>query len=333
MASYIGRRELLAALGGAAASWPLAASAQQATKLPTIGFLNGASPDGYYARMVASFGQGLNEAGYVEGQNVAIEFRWAEGRNDRLPALAADLVNRQVAVIAATSMPAALAAKAATTTIPIVFEGGADPVEFGLVDSLNRPGGNVTGVTNFSSSTAAKIFELLRELIPNSGMIAVLVNPTSPSLSLSTAKEAEAARRALGWQIQILNASTADEIDAAFATLAQLRAGALLIGPDAFFASRSVHLAMLAARYGIPATFNAQEFPAAGGLMSYGASITDAYRQTGLYTGKILKGAKPADLPVLQPTKFKLVINLRTAKALGLNVSDKLLALADEVIE
>jgi putative ABC transport system substrate-binding protein len=283
--------------------------------------------------MVASFGQGLNEAGYVEGQNVAIEFRWAEGRNDRLPALAADLVNRQVAVIAATSMPAALAAKAATTTIPIVFEGGADPVEFGLVDSLNRPGGNVTGVTNFSSSTAAKIFELLRELIPNSGMIAVLVNPTSPSLSLSTAKEAEAARRALGWQIQILNASTADEIDAAFATLAQLRAGALLIGPDAFFASRSVHLAMLAARYGIPATFNAQEFPAAGGLMSYGASITDAYRQTGLYTGKILKGAKPADLPVLQPTKFKLVINLRTAKALGLNVSDKLLALADEVIE
>jgi putative ABC transport system substrate-binding protein len=283
--------------------------------------------------MVASFGQGLNEAGYVEGQNVAIEFRWAEGRNDRLPALAADLVNRQVAVIAATSMPAALAAKAATTTIPIVFEGGADPVEFGLVDSLNRPGGNVTGVTNFSSSTAAKIFELLRELIPNSGMIAVLVNPTSPSLSLSTAKEAEAARRALGWQIQILNASTADEIDAAFATLAQLRAGALLIGPDAFFASRSVHLAMLAARYGIPATFNAQEFPAAGGLMSYGASITDAYRQTGLYTGKILKGAKPADLPVLQPTKFKLVINLRTAKALGLNVPDKLLALADEVIE
>jgi putative tryptophan/tyrosine transport system substrate-binding protein len=326
------RRHFLTLLGGAAAAWPLAARAQQAGKLPTIGFLNGGSPDGF-APMVASFRQGLNEAGYVEGQNVAIEFRWAEGRNDRLPALAADLVDRQVAVIAATSMPAALAAKAATTTIPIVFEGGVDPVEFGLVASLNRPGGNVTGVTNFSGSTAAKIFELLHELIPDSSMIAVLINPTSPSLSLSTAKEAEAARRALGRQIQIVNASTGDEIDAAFATLAKLRAGGLLIAGDAFFTSRSVHLAMLAARYGIPASYNAPEFPAAGGLMSYGASITDAYRQTGVYTGKILKGAKPADLPILQPTKFKLVINLRTAKALGLNLPDKLLALADEVIE
>jgi putative ABC transport system substrate-binding protein len=244
--------------------------------------------------MVAAFRLGLNEAGYVDGQNVAIEFRWAEGRNDRLPALAADLVNRQVAVIAATSMPAALAAKAATTTIPIVFEGGADPVEFGLVASLNRPGGNVTGVTNFTGSTAAKIFELLHELIPNSETIAVLVNPTSPSLSLSIVKDAEAARRALGRQIQILNASTGDEIDAAFATLAQLRAGALLIGGDAFFTSRSVHLAMLSARYGIPAIYGAREFPAAGGLMSYGASITDAYCQTGVYTGKVLNGAKPA---------------------------------------
>jgi putative ABC transport system substrate-binding protein len=326
------RREFMMLLGGAAAAWPFTARAQQTAKLPTIGFLNGGSPDGF-APMVAAFRQGLNEAGYVEGQNVAIEFRWAEGRNDRLPALAADLVNRHVAVIAATSMPAALAAKAATTTIPIVFEGGADPVEFGLVASLNRPGGNVTGITNFSGSTAAKIFELLHELIPNSGMIAVLLNPTSPSLSLSIARDAEAARRALGRQIQILNASTGDEIDAAFATLAKLRAGALLIGGDAFFTSRSVHLAMLAARYGIPAIYNAPEFPAAGGLMSYGASITDAYRQTGIYTGKVLKGAKPADLPILQPTKFKLVINLRTAKALGLNLPDKLLALADEVIE
>jgi putative tryptophan/tyrosine transport system substrate-binding protein len=332
MIAKLKRREFITLLGGAAA-WPLAARAQQATKLPTIGFLNGGSLDGFYATMVASFREGLNEAGYVEGQNVAIEFRWAEGRNDRLPALAADLVNRQVAVIAATGMSAAVAAKAATTTIPIVFEGGADPVEFGLVASLNRPGGNVTGVTNFSSSTAAKIFELLHELIPNSAMIAVLVNPTSPSLSLSTAKEAEAARRGLGRQIQILNASTADEIDVAFATLAQLRAGALLISPDSFFASRSVHLAMLAARYGIPATYNAREFPAAGGLMSYGASITNAYRQTGVYTGMVLKGAKPADLPILQPTKFTLVINLRTAKALALNLPDKLLALADEVIE
>jgi putative tryptophan/tyrosine transport system substrate-binding protein len=327
----IGRREFITLLGGAVAAWPLAARGQQAGKLPTIGFLNGGSPDGF-APMVASFRQGLNEAGYVEGQNVAIEFRWAEGRNDRLPALAADLVDRHVAVIAATSMPAALAAKAATTTIPIVW-GGADPVEFGLVGSLNRPGGNVTGVTNFSGSTASKIFELLHELIPDSSMIAVLINPTSPSLSLSTAKEAEAARRALGRQIQIVNASTGDEIDAAFATLAKLRAGGLLIAGDAFFTSRSVHLAMLAARYGIPASYNAPEFPAAGGLMSYGASITDAYRQTGVYTGKILKGANPADLPILQPTKFKLVINLRTAKALGLNLPDKLLALADEVIE
>jgi putative tryptophan/tyrosine transport system substrate-binding protein len=321
------RREFITLVGGAA-TWPFTARAQQTAKLPTIGFLNGGSPDGF-APMVAAFRQGLNEAGYLEGQNVAIEFRWAEGRNDRLPALAADLVNRHVAVIAATSM----AAKAATTTIPIVFEGGADPVEFGLVASLNRPGGNVTGITNFSGSTAAKIFELLHELIPNSGMIAVLLNPTSPSLSLSIARDAEAAQRALGRQIQILNASTGDEIDAAFATLAKLRAGALLIGGDAFFTSRSVHLAMLAARYGIPAIYNAPEFPAAGGLMSYGASITDAYRQTGIYTGKVLKGAKPADLPILQPTKFKLVINLRTAKALGLNLPDKLLALADEVIE
>jgi putative ABC transport system substrate-binding protein len=287
----IRRRQFITLLSGAAAVWPLAARAQRPA-MPLIGFLNGGSPDGF-APMVASFRQGLNEAGYVEGQNVAIEFRWAEGRNDRLPALAADLVDRHVAVIAATSMPAALAAKAATTTIPIVFEGGVDPVEFGLVASLNRPGGNVTGVTNFSGSTAAKIFELLHELIPDSSMIAVLINPTSPSLSLSTAKEAEAARRALGRQIQIVNASTGDEIDAAFATLAKLRAGGLLIAGDAFFTSRSVHLAMLAARYGIPASYNAPEFPAAGGLMSYGASITDAYRQTGVYTGKFSKVQGP----------------------------------------
>ena len=283
--------------------------------------------------MVAAFRQGLNEAGYVEGRNVVIEFRWAEGQNDRLPALAADLISRQVAVMAATTVPAALAAKTATTTIPIVFEGGGDPVELGLVASLNRPGGNVTGVSNFMAPVAAKVFELLHGLIPNSSVIAVLVNPTSPNLAASTTKDMQSAGRALGQQIRILNASTADEIDAALATLAQQRAGALLIGGDAFFTSRRVQLAILAARYGLPAIYNTREFPAAGGLMSYGGSLSDAYRQTGVYIGKILRGAKPADLPVWQPTKVELVINLRTAKTLGLDVPPSLLARADEVIE
>jgi len=318
-------------LVGAAVAWPLAARGQQAA-MPVVGFLNGASPDGY-APMVAAFRQGLNEAGYVEGRNVAIEFRWAEGQNDRLPALAADLVNRQVVVMAATSVPAALAAKAATSTIPIVFEGGADPVELGLVASLNRPGGNVTGVSNFTAPVAAKVFELLHGLIPNSSVIAVLVNPTSPNLAATTTKDMQVAGRALGQQILILNASTADEIDAVLASLAQQRAGALLIGGDAFFTSRRVQLAILAARYGLPAIYNTREFPAAGGLMSYGGSLRDAYRQTGVYIGKILRGAKPADLPVWQPTKVELVINLRTAKALGLEVPPTLLARADEVIE
>jgi putative ABC transport system substrate-binding protein len=235
--------------------------------------------------MVVAFRQGLNEAGYVEGRNVAIEFRWAEGQNDRLPALAADLVSRQVAVMAATSVPAALAAKAATTTIPIVFEGGADPVELGLVASFNRPGGNVTGVSNFTAPVAAKVFELLHGLIPNPSVIAVLVNPTSPNLAASTTKDVQAAARALGQRILILNASTADEIDVAFATLSQQQVGALLIGGDAFFTSRRVQLAILAVRYWLPAIYNTREFPAAGGLLSYGGSLSDAYRQTGVYTG------------------------------------------------
>ena len=323
------RREFIALCSGAAA-WPLVARAQQ--PMPLIGFLNGASPEGY-APMVAAFREGLNEAGYVEGRNVTIEFRWAEGQTDRLPTLAYDLVHRQVSVIATGGIASALAAKAATTTIPIIFEGGGDPVELGLVASLNRPGANITGISNFSIALAAKNFELLHGLIPNSSVIAVLVNPTSPNLAVSVTKDVQAAGRALQRQVRILNASTQDEIDAAFVSLAQLHAGALLIGGDAFFLSRRVQLAILAARYGIPAIYNTPEFPAAGGLMSYGYNLTDAYRHAGVYTAKVLKGAKPADLPVLQPTKLKLVINLRTAKALGVTIPPGILAIADEVIE
>ena len=332
MTAFIGRREFITLLGGTAAGWPLGARAQQRPAMPVIGFLSGGTAAGY-APLVAAFHQGLNESGYSEGRNVAIEFRWADGHNNRLPALAAELVGRKVAVIAAVGTPSALAAKAATSTIPIVFEAGVDPVELLFVASLNRPGGNVTGVSNFTAVLIAKQFELLHELEPNLTVIAVLVNSTSPDLAASTTKGAQAAGHALGQQIRILNASTADEIDAAFATLAKQRAGALLIGGDSFFTSRRVQLAMLAARHGVPAIYNAREFPSAGGLMSYGASLTDAYRQTGIYTGKILNGAKPADLPIQQPTKFELVVNLRTAKALGLDVPPTLLARADEVIE
>jgi putative tryptophan/tyrosine transport system substrate-binding protein len=321
------RREFMILLGGGAA-WPLAAHAQ---KMPVVGFLNSASPDGY-SPWVAAFRQSLNEAGYVEDQNVAIEYRWAEGQNNRLPALAADLVGRQVAVIAATTSSGALAAKAATTTIPIVFEVGADPVELGLVATLHRPGGNVTGVSNFSGLLAAKVFELLHELIAPS-LIAVLVNPTSPNLARSTTKAMQAAGRALGQQILVLNASTEGEIDAAFAALVQLRASALAVGGDAFLNSRREQLVALAARHGVPAVYPWPEYVTAGGLMSYGPSLIDAYRQAGVYVGRVLKGAKPANLPVLQPTKFKLVINLKTAEALGLTIPPKLLALAEEVIE
>ena len=331
MTVTIGRRELLVALGGAAAAWPLVARAQQ-PELPVIGLLSGGTPAGY-APYATALRQGLKEAGYVEGQNLAIEYRWAEGRNDLLPALAADLVGRPVAVVAAAGVSAALAAKAATTTIPIVFEGGPDPVELGLVTSLNRPGGNVTGISNFSAVLVAKQIELLHEMLPNSAVIGVLVNPTSPSLAESTARDAQAAGRALGKQIHILNASTEDQIDAAFASLARVRTDALLIGGDAFFLSRRAQLITMATRHGLPTIYNAREVPAAGGLMSYGASLVDAYRQTGVYTGKILKGAKPAELPVMQPTKFELVINLTTAKAFGLKIPPTLLARADEVIE
>ena len=298
------RREVITVLGGAAA-WPLTASAQQAA-LPVIGFLSGGTAAGF-APLVAAFHQGLNESGYSEGRNVAIEFRWADGHNNRLPALAAELVGRKVAVIAAVGAPSALAAKAATSTIPIVFEAGVDPVERRFVASLNRPGGNVTGVSNFTAALIAKQFELLHDLEPNFTVITVMVNSTSPDLAASTTEGAQAAGHTLGQQIRILNASTVT--------------------------SRRVQLAMLAARHGVPAIYNAREFPSAGGLMSYGASLTDAYRQTGIYTGKILNGAKPADLPVLQPTKFELVINHPTARMLGLTVPPTLLSTANEVIE
>ena len=324
------RRGFLLLLSGAVTA-PSALSAQQKS-VPAVRYLGGASPDAF-APFLAAFRQGLKETGFVEGQNVAIEYRWAEEHNDRLPSLAADLVGRRVAVIAGTSAPAALAAKAATTTIPIVFEAGPDPIELGLVTSLNRPGGNVTGVSNFYALLVAKQFELLHEMVPNSTAIGVLVNPTSPNLAESTARDAQQAGRLLGKQTHILNASTEGQVDTAFAALARMRPDALLIGGDAFFTSRRAQLATLATRQGLPTIYNVREFATAGGLMSYGASLVDAYRQTGIYTGKILKGAKPAELPVMQPSKFELVINLTTAKAFGLQIPAKLLALADEVIE
>ena len=325
------RREFITLLGGAAAAWPLTARAQQPA-LPVIGFLSPTSPDGFADR-VHAFRQGLKDTGYVEGENVAILYRYAENQMDRLPELAAELVRRQVAVIAATSTPAALAAKAATTTTPIVFLLGEEPVRLGLVASLARPGGNLTGINNLTGELTAKRLELLREMVPGAARIAVLVNPANARNAENTLRDTETAARAMGLQIQVLNASTSREIDAAFATFVRERPDAVFVGLDVFFISRRAQLVNLASRHALPATYPLRDFAEVGGLMSYGANPADTFRHIGVYAGRILKGAKPADLPVVQSTKFELVINAWTARMLGLTVPPTLLARADEVIE
>jgi len=325
------RREFITLLGGAAA-WPLAAWAQQPA-MPVIGFLDSRSLDALTDRL-RGFRQGLKDTGYVEGENVAIEYRWAENQFDRLPVLAAELVRRQVAVVVTSGgANAASAAKAATTTIPIVFTVVEDPVRLGLVASLARPGGNLTGINFLSGELTAKRLELLRALVPTATRFAVLVNPANARNTETTLRDVEPAARAMGLQIQVLNASTSREIDTAFATIVRERPDALFVGGDAFFSARRVQLALLAGRHGVPAIYSDREYAEAGGLMTYGSNIVDVYRQVGVYAGRILKGAKPADLPVVQSSKFELVINHQTARMLGLTVPPSLLATADEVIE
>jgi putative ABC transport system substrate-binding protein len=326
------RREFITLLGGAAAAWPLAARAQQPA-MPVIGFLNPTSPDAF-ADLLRAFRQGLKDTGYLEGENVAIEYRWAENQIDRLPALVAELVRRRVALIATIGgPPPVFAAKAATATIPIVFLIGEDPARLGLVASLARPGGNLTGVNFFNTELAAKRLELLRELLPTAKRVAVLVNPADATNTESVVRDAEGAAPAMGLQIQVLDASTSREIDAAFATIVRERPDALFVGPGPFFTARRVQLVLLAAIHRVPAIYPGRQYVEAGALMSYGASLVDSCRQVGVYAGRILKGAKPADLPVVQSTKFEFVINLQTARALGIDVPPTLLARTDEVIE
>jgi putative tryptophan/tyrosine transport system substrate-binding protein len=323
------RREFIIVLGGAA-SWPLAARAQQ--QMPVIGFLCSAS-SAPWAHFVAAFRAGLEEIGYVDGRNVTIEFRWAEGVYDRLPAMAADLVRRKVAVLVSTGgVPPIIAAKAATATIPIVFTLGTDPVQLGIIDSLSRPGGNVTGAVLFTAMIHTKRLGILRDTVPTATLIAALVNPKNPN-SAGVTKSIEDAARAVGGQVHFLHASNEQELDAAFAALARLRAGALLVASDPFFSGQRNHVVALAARHAVPAIYEERQFATVGGLMSYGANFGESYRQAGIYTGRILKGEKPSDLPVVQSTKFELVINLRTAKALGLEVPPGVSAQADDIIE
>jgi putative tryptophan/tyrosine transport system substrate-binding protein len=328
--SGMGRREFVALFGGAAA-WPIAASAQQQA-MPVIGLLYSASPDPVAHRLRA-FRQGLKESDYVEGENAAIVYRWAENQTDRLPEMVADLIRRQVTVIAAMSTVAAVAAKASHTTIPIVFQAAEDPVRLGLVASLSRPGGNATGINFFIAELAAKRLEFVRELVPTAKRVGVLVDPHNTAGTESTLQDVEPAARAIGLQILVVNATSGREIDAAFATFVREQIDALFVGPSGFLTSRRVHITGQAMRHGIPAIYSQRELPEIGGLLSYGTNLTDTWRQVGFYAGRVLKGAKPADLPVVQSTKFELVINLNTARALGLEIPAALLARADEVIE
>ena len=326
------RREFIKVIAGSAAAWPLAARAQQPL-MPVVGFLNAASAEGY-TRQLTAFLKGLGEAGYVDGRNVTIEYRWADGRSDRLPAMVADLVQRQVAVIAATSTPAALAAKASTTTVPIVFETGADPVRLGLVANLNRPGGNITGVTQLSQEVAPKRLQMLHELLPMATSIVLLVNPSEPTAAETQSRDVLSAARNLGLELHVLNASSESDLDGVFAEVTKMRVGGLVIGGSPFFTSRTKQLGALALRHAVPTVYSYREFAMAGGLLSYGADIADAYHLVGNYTGRILKGDKPGDLPIQQATtKVEMYINLKTAKALGVSIPNTLIGRADEVIE